>query len=208
MNESKILFIGNSKKFIQPFLNYYKCSAYDIVEWRKISTHTHKYDSNIIIVLGFHHDLYHKRLSSFIESNVNEPYKFIKNNLSQNKALIYIDSMPPDKTYTYSRYLYAKRLLLERLYVLNSKTIQLSFPTIIDESKMPILYANIFERILGYIFLKIKKTRTIFVDEIETFIINNIKNQKNIKIKFKIQPKFLYVRRTRLIDKLLRIIYG
>jgi hypothetical protein len=84
----------------------------------------------------------------------------------------------------------------------------LSFPTIIDESKMPILYANIFERILGYIFLKIKKTRTIFVDEIETFIINNIKNQKNIKIKFKIQPKFLYVRRTRLIDKLLRIIYG
>ncbi len=208
MNESKILFVGNSKKFIQPFLNYYKCSTYDIIEWRKISTHTQKYDCNIIIILGFHHNLYHKSLNCFIDSNVNEPYKFIKNNLSQNKVLIYIDSMPPDKSYTYSRYLYAKRLLLERLYDLNSKIIQLSFPTIIDESKMPILYANIFERLLGYIFLKIKKTRTIFIDEIETFIMNNIKNEKNIKVQFKIQPKFLYIRRTRFIDKLLRIIYG
>ena len=85
---------------------------------------------------------------------------------------------------------------------------QLSFPTIINNSMMPELYANIFEKMLGYIFLKIKKTETILIDEIESFIRDNIEIGKEIKIEFRIQPKLLNIRRTRLIDKLLRIIYG
>ena len=51
----------------------------------------------IIIVLGFNHNLYHKSFSYFIENNVDKPYKFIKNNFSKNKTLIYIDTMPPEK---------------------------------------------------------------------------------------------------------------
>ena len=208
MTNLKILFIGNSKKFINPFLNYYKCTQYDVIDWRHVSSNLSKYNADIIIVLGFNHNLYHKSFSYFIENNVDKPYKFIKNNFSKNKTLIYIDTMPPEKTYTFSRYLYAKRLLLERLYDLNSKITKLSFPTIINNSRVPELYANIFEKILGYIFLKIKKTETILVDEIESFIKDNIEISKEIKIKFRIQPKLLNIRRTRLIDKLLRIIYG
>ena len=39
------------------------------------------------------------------------------------------------------------------------KITQLSFPTIINNSRVPELYANIFEKILGYIFLKKKKLK-------------------------------------------------
>ena len=208
MTSLKILFIGNSKKFIKPFLNYYKCSKYDVIDWRKLSINSSKYNADIIIILGYNHNLYHKSFTHFIEHNVYKPYKFIKNNLSKNETLIYVDSMPPDKVYTFSRYLYAKRLLLELLYNLNPKIIQLSFPTIINTSRMPDLYANIFEKILGYIFLKIKNTETIFIDEIERFIKDNIGLGEKKKVNFRIQPKFLYIRRTRLIDKLLRIICG
>lgn len=207
MTTPKILFIGNSKKFIKPFLNYYRCNQYDIVDWRKISKNSKNYDANIIIVLGFHHNLYHKSFTCFIENNVIQPFEFIKNNFNCDKKLIYINSMPPDKRYTFSRYLYAKRLLLEYMYDLNPKTIELCFPTITNKSKIPILYANVFEKILGYIFLRIKNTKTIMIEEIEIFIKKNIENDIK-KIDFQIQPKLLNIRRTRLMDKLFRIICG
>lgn len=206
--KKKILLVGHSKKFINPFLKIFNTDDYVVIGWRSINLDEIYQSIDIIIVIGFNHNLYHKKLKDFEEQNIFLPYKFIKNNLSHQTEIIYINTADSKNIYTFSRYRYAKRTLFELLYDLSNKCIEIKVPLVTNKYNIPMLYASILETILMIIYVKLFKCETLKVTDIEEYLREKLNSKTTDTIQFRIQKRSLEIPRLRIIDRLLRAFYG
>lgn len=206
--KKKILLIGHSKKFINPFLKIFNTDDYVIVGWRSINLDETYRSIDIIIVVGFNHNLYHKKFEDFEKQNIFLPYKFIKNNINHQTKIIYINTADSKNIYTFSRYRYAKRALFELLHDLGNTCTEIKVPLVTNKYNIPMLYANILEIILMMIYTKLFKCETLKVTDIEKFLRDKLNSEKNNSIQFRIKKRNLEIPRLRIIDRLLRAFYG
>ena len=208
MLKNKILFIGESKKFIESFKIALNCNSYDILSWRKIGGRMSlSFDHNILVICGYNHQSYHLTYNEYYKANVEAPYNFIIKNFKKNIFIYYINTSFPVKNQTYSRYCFAKHKLSIDLNKTFENFYSIEIPLLLDEKNNVDFYAGLIEKRIALIIMKIKRYQHIKVSELSNLIKTKIENKKKYNLE-NLNGKYLYIIRTRFIDKILRIILG
>jgi len=208
MPEKKILFIGNSKKFIESFLIALNCQFYKVVPWREITKIKDLgIDYNIVVVCGYHHSSYILNFNEYYNANILDPYNFIYKNINKAVTIYYINTSLPKKNQTYSRYCYAKHKLCIMLRDEFKNLFSIDIPLLVNEKNDLDFHASFFEKKLALLILKLKKYKYIQVNELSDYLKKIIKENPEYLLG-DLKAKGLRHRRTRFIDKTLRIVFG
>lgn len=203
----KILILGKSIKFENIIKNLWPESERTITPWRSISDSKSldiKY--NLIFVCGYDYSSYSYELSDFLNTNVVLPLKKIKESSNINTDIIYIMTDLHKKNYTYSRYLYAKYLLAQKLIACNDfNSYILVMPTILNKHGQMDSFGP-GNRILIFMLVKLKIIKVVTPEE----VLSRIENYKSSSAQsiFEKKPKLLNLKRTIMIDRLLRLVIG
>jgi hypothetical protein len=190
----KILIIGNSKNIIKTFYYLYKRNQVTNLSFRKVWKNHFKvkfYD--IIVLSGFHFNIC-KIKNEDLLVYVKKYYQFILK-IQKKCNFFYLLSTNINIKKSVSKVVYFYYLLNKKMLINNHNKI-ISFDTIVG-----------FENtILGNLKLKIFKLlniKTLFYKNMSKKFNNKLKNNHIKKIKF----YFINFPRTRLIDRILRLIF-
>ena len=134
MSSLSICLIGNSLHFKEAITSTWPNCKLDIIAWRNASLFiSSEYVYDFIFLAGYNYDSYDISYEDYYNSNIIHPLDLLRRIIKSKDTLIYyIMTTPPKKSWTFSRYLYAKNklaLIISSEFV-NSKIIYL--PTIID----------------------------------------------------------------------------
>ena len=208
MSKNKILFIGNSEKFINSVCKALVCEEYEVIPWRNIENNLKfRGKNNIVVICGYHHNSYHLKYNEYFDINVNIPYQNIVNNINKEVKIYYINTGYPINTYTLSRYCYAKHNLCIKLNDYFNNFLSIEIPLLLNNNNNIEFYASFLEKKIALIILKIKKYKYISIEDLPEFIKKSIAKDEKYLLK-KINGKYLLFFRTRFIDKILRTIFG
>ena len=204
------VFFGRSFKFIDNFSEYFGSDAIEVIPWRNGNDGPpliiQKYNATLIIC-GFNHEVYRLGYIGFVEFNIRQPYKFLCAEINKFKEIIYIDTMSTKSLNTGSFYFYAKKELKRKLLLIRGDIRIVELPMVVNNFGWPDLHASFIEKLLACIVLKVKKIKTVQVNEIVAYIIENNRIATHWDYyEYKIFYRNLY--RNRLIDKIIRVIYG
>ena len=203
----KILILGKSEKFIKIFSELYPNSELEVFSWRCLQTKSSiKSDYGIIVVCGYDYDSYFASFENFLRVNVYNVIELLES-LTSIKKIIYIDTADSPKIYTFSRYLYAKKLLAVELYKSFRKTdICVIKPNTIVNKNNAEIKGGVVTRIIFYFLIKLKLIKTTSINHISLCIKNSsgkLETLPSCPI-----PVLLDWKRTKFLDRLLRFIYG
>ena len=203
----KILILGQSEKFIKIFSELYPNSELVVFSWRCLQANSSiKSDFEIVVVCGYDYDSYFASFENFLRVNVYDVIDFLENLTSRTK-LIYIDTADSRRKYTFSRYLYAKKLLAVELYESFIKTdFYIIKPnTIVNENNAEIK-GGILTQIVFYFLINLNLIKTTSRNDIALSIkggFGKVEAPPCCPI-----PVLLNWKRTKFLDRLLRFIYG
>lgn len=213
MSFKKIYFLGKSEKIISAFIKIFRTKKMEIIPWRNCvnynSTFSHisKKDADIIVVCGYDYQSYWYKYNKYIQYNVAEPLKVI-NKISNSKTIIfYINTLDDEKKVTCSRYRYAKYLLGNLLLKKYRKFKNIAPPILINKNGRADIYGGGFYKLIFNVLIYFDIIKTCSQPELNELILKAHKNRKYSKFK-KIKPKYIKVRRTIFLDRLLRFFYG
>ena len=213
MNLKKIYFIGQSKKIISVFSKIFKNKKIEIIPWRDCKnynfkhSHLSKKDAEIIVVCGYDYQSYCYKHSKYLQSNVIEPLKVIDKISNLKTIIYYINTIDSKKNETYSRYRYAKFLLGKKLSEKFEYFKNISPPVLLNNAGVADIYGGFMYKLIFNTLIYFKVIKACTLSELNKMILYNMEAQTRKKIR-KIKPKFMKIRRTLFIDRLLRFIYG
>jgi hypothetical protein len=210
----KILIIGTSDFATRVFRKNFLETEYTIIKWRSdYNTLSVDYIKNIstIFICGYDYGTYLIDHKSYLNSNVYRILNFIKRFDPHNVKIIYINTLLPTKSKTFSRYLYAKYLLLYCIYKAGFNITNISLPMIISDKGYPLIYGSFFSKVIFYCLYKTQLVNYINYHDLEkvilaSFFCNNSVN--NYSFIYPLSPALITLPRTLFIDRLLRITLG
>jgi hypothetical protein len=211
----KIVLVGDSKKFNKIIHQLYRSAEIVVIPWRTLIKSLTKIDlssfleADLILVCGYDYSSslydYHK----YIDANITSPLKVIKVISNPGSLIVYIDTLHSLKPFTLSRYQYAKYLLGVGLREHFNHIAILNVPTIVNENGKVDVQGGIFTKLVFNALNQagILKTITISVLSDSLFrTLNNLDTKKyNVLV---LRSKFLRIRRTLFLDRLLRFVGG
>lgn len=207
----KILVIGNSTKFIKFIRSIYEVTEISVISWRSlpdfVKTNSDSSEStwDLLLVAGYDYSISLSNLDEYLYKNVDCAYYICKKYANDSTIIVYINTSNPKKQITFSRYLYAKMLLGCKLSELPGCIYILSFPTILQSGKINIIGGLISQ----FLFNLVDKCSKVGKVEINSSAILNLKIFNDINKKpFLPKPLLLKIRRTLLIDRILRFTIG
>ncbi|MEC8086122.1 MAG: hypothetical protein VX096_04085 [Pseudomonadota bacterium] len=208
MSQERVLIIGKSKKFIKGFKKALNEENIEIISWRDLKhIRLDNIQFNLIILCGYHHESYSMSYKSYFESNVIKPLEFMSTFDEKSTQVIYVNTSNPTKKYTFSRYCYAKHYLAVELNKRFNRFLSIDIPLLKDNKGNMEFYSNSFERFFAVIVSRLKKYKILHINDLPRFLKMKISEQKVYEIG-NIQGKYLWIRRTRFLDKIFRIIFG
>lgn len=208
MSQERVLIIGNSEKFIKGFKGALNEEETEIISWRNLKNirlDNIKFD--VVILCGYHHESYSMSYKSYFASNVVEPLEFMSIFDEKNTQVIYVNTSNPSKKYTFSRYCYAKHYLAVELNKRFNRFLSINIPLLKNNNGDIEFYSNSFERFFAVIVSRLKKYEILHVNDLPHFLKMSIADQKVYEIQ-NVQGKYLWIRRTRFVDKIFRLIFG
>lgn len=210
ITKTKIYFIGHSEKVINLFKKKFEPLEYEIIPWRKIDRFKRHFSGNqkrIIVVCGYDYKSYIYCYDKYFKINISNPLNLIRSIYNKNSVIYYINTLHENKKETYSRYRFAKIVLANKISFEFKKFINISMPAVLSAKGKPNIYGGLFHKFIFYVLIKMKTLKAITNTEMYELILKNERNYNNYKI-FLITPKYIQFRRTLLVDRLLRFIYG
>lgn len=206
-----LLVIGNSPKLIRFVESIFPVTNRLVVNWRslplgrveeKLIAKTHW---DIMLVAGYDYRTASCRFEECLEKNVFNVIEFATMCVTKESRVIYANTQSPVRSYTYSRYLYAKMRLGKELAEIFPNLEILGFPTIIEHGAISTTggpLAKIAFRLLDCL------------GRLSTVTINqSSESNKRLLSELKVNPelpapKFLGVPRTLTLDRTLRLLLG
>lgn len=211
-NGKKILLLGRSQKFIKIFSNLFDKSNINIVPWRQciesIDLFSQKKLNNpdLLIVCGYNYMSNLYDYEKYSKENIINPYLFIKEITGPDTTIIYIDTEDNPKFKTYSRYRFAKNALACRIFSLKPY-IRVSLPVITKLNGRADIYGNFFSKFIFNSLIKIKAINTINHEDLKYIILESL-DQDHVNEVLKLDGKYLHIKRTIFVDRLLRFVFG
>jgi len=165
--------------------------------------------ADVIIVCGYDYSTTKDSLKEYLRKNVYSPYTFIKKYLHDNDSLlIYIDTEINSKKYTLSRYKFAKHLLAEKLSNKFINFYRIDLPIIVNNEGKPLIHGGTIVKFIYNILLKINFNKSINLNSISEIFFNIKNKHKPVNKKTKIKGVFIDLKRSIIVDRFLRFIYG
>lgn len=199
-----ITLLGNSIFFYKLIKLIYPDSIISIQSWRAIKKNYKKktYKIDIIIVCGYDYLSYGYSFKEFVQSNVVKPLGYLSTHASVSTKIIYINTASSPKTFTYSRYEYAKNTLAYSIQSKFKSAEILSLPLILDDRFFTPARGGVVARYIINKLIAHNLIKTINTSQIIKLLEN--KNKSNRKIQ-RMDGRLLSIPRNQFIDRILRL---
>lgn len=205
-----VLVLGNSQKFLDGIKRHFPRVALTILPWRRLSAFATDYKLDdeyfdLVFVCGYDYESYGARYDDYLNTNVYAVIKVLSK-CGKCRKLVYVDTEETSKRYTLSRYVYAKKLLGK---LLNSTgcvpELHIMRPCSIITDKVDI-HGTWVEAAIFAVLEKFGRVRTVHIDTLFQRLVQNqylVSSDVSCPI-----PVGLTIKRTRMIDRGLRFLYG
>lgn len=147
----KIVLVGNSEKFNKIIHQLYRRAEIVVIPWRTLTKTLKKMiflvlDADLILVCGYDYSSSIYDYHTYIDANVTSPLEVIKVISNPDTLIIYIDTLPSAKSFTLSRYEYAKYLLGVGLREHFNHLAILNVPTIVNQNGKVDVQGGVFTK--------------------------------------------------------------
>jgi hypothetical protein len=208
-----IYILGNSPIFLKAMKLAYPDDKICVFSWRNCMNYIVENEElsnqnpDIVLVCGYDYGAASYPLKNYIDVNIRNPCRWVSAVASINTKIIYINTLPPSKKITYSRYLLAKNNLASCLQDNNVPFFNVHIATIVDKKMRPNIYGGIFSKLLFTLLIRLGFVKTNMEEKlIDHIALENLK--ATISPIPRLEGRFLAVPRNILLDRVLRILYG
>ena len=207
-----IVVLGKSKKFMSILNSIFPDSNKKFYSWRLLNQQKFKKKNKIdlIFLSGYDYSTSIKSFNNYSNLNINNPLNFVKKYSSKKTIIFYINTddnvkkFQMIKSYTFSRYEYAKKELAYQLNK-NFKNLRiLNLPVITDSKGNPQIYGGPIVNFIFSFLVKKNFVNSIKISLIKKKILQKLRSSKKEKIK-KIKPVLITVPRTHFLDRVVRM---
>jgi hypothetical protein len=211
----KIVLVGNSEKFNKVIRQLYSRAEIVIIPWRTTIETLKKIDlsnfldADLILVCGYDYSSSIYDYHTYIDANVTSPLEVIKAIANPGALIIYIDTLHSFKPYTLSRYQYAKHLLGVGLREHFNHLTILNVPTIVNQNGKVDVQGGVFTKLVFNALNQAGILKTITTSALSDSLFRAVNNLVTKKVDVLVlRSKFLQIRRTLFLDRLLRFFGG
>ena len=208
----KIVLVGNSEKFNKIIRQLYRHAEIVAIPWRTLTKtlkKNHVSGADLILVCGYDYSSSIYDYHTYIDANVTSPLEAIKIISNPGTLIIYIDTLHSAKSFTLSRYQYAKYLLGVGLREHFNHLIILNVPTIVNQNGKVDVQGGVFTKFVFNTLNQAGILKTITTSALSDSLIRTLKNLGTKKDDVLVlRSKFLKIRRTLFLDRLLRFVGG
>jgi hypothetical protein len=211
----KIVLVGNSEKFNKIIRQLYSRAEIVVIPWRTTIETLKKIelsnflDADLILVCGYDYSSSAYHYHKYIDANVTSPLEAIKVISNPDTLIIYIDTLHSAKPYTLSRYQYAKYLLGVGLREHFNHLTILNIPTIVNQNGKVDVQGGVFTKLVFNALNQAGILKTITTSALSDSLFRAVNNLVTKKVDVLVlRSKFLQIRRTLFLDRLLRFVGG
>lgn len=212
---SNIVIYGNSPKFIALIQGIFPEASTIILPWRTpkqeaaIILAKSTMPTDLLVLCGYDYDSYSVPENLYLERNVYRILAVCKMVSDNSTKIIYIDTLSTNKGRTYSRYLYAKKLLGHKLKIALPQTQILPISTVFDQQKQIGMQGEIISQMAAKALIHLGIIRTINFQQLQDHIQDAIQSPSNtLESTPTIKSILINIPRPQLIDRALRILLG
>lgn len=202
----KILVLGKSTKFEKVIRALFTDAEVEVLSWRNEKNYLGSPD--LIVVCGYDYASNYYRYKDYLNVNVNQPLTFICQIANNRTKVLYINTELTSETTTFSRYRYAKNELAVLLQTKISNFFILNIPTVVNENSSADIFGGITFKTVFNAFIRLKLIKTVTLTEIMCQIHDLLNSSPSSQEVARLKPKWLRLKRTLFIDRLLRVTYG
>jgi hypothetical protein len=209
----KITLLGSSPKFINLIKINFPNAELNIIPWRFCSVKHVTLDitcsqPDLLLVCGYDYASSHYSFEKYYSVNVVKPLSIIRRVAGKNTKVIYINTMHGKDKLTLSRYQYAKNILAVKLKESCHELIILGIPSIVSDSCSVDIHGGFITKFIFNILIRLGLLQTITSTTLKSLIFDALNMQQDHSKIVALTSKFLTVRRTLFVDRLLRFING
>lgn len=212
---NNIVVYGNSPKFIQLINNLFPDANVTILPWRTSDSSTPKIlatrltPADLLLICGYDYRSYHETKKNYLHKNVHQIVSMCKQIANGKTKIVYIDTLDSSKNYTFSRYLFAKKMLAQELSASYPMTRILTIPTVYDEKNGIGMQGGMLSRIAAKLLIRSGMVQTIDLKQLQNQLQSTIENaDRCAPFFFKKRAVLIDMPRPQFIDRLLRIALG
>lgn len=205
-----VLVLGNSQKFLSGIKRYFPGVTLTILPWRRLGEFAIDYaigdeTFDLVFVCGYDYQSYRASYDDYLNKNVYDVIKVLSK-CGKCRKLVYVDTEETSKRYTLSRYVFAKKLLGKLLKSTGCvPELHIMRPCSIITDKVDV-HGTWLEDAIFAVLEKLGRVRTVHIDALFQRLVQNqylVLSDVSCPI-----PVGLTIKRTRMIDRGLRFIYG
>lgn len=204
------MILGRSEKFTYIVNSLFDTAEISTIPWRCCINYadlTKDSLPDLIVVCGYDYESCYYEFKHYLDINVTRPYQVICSLTKPSTKIIYIDTEHGSNSLTFSRYQFAKSKLAKKILTRFDNAYILSIPTVLNHDGSANIHGGRLTKLIFNFFIAIGFLRTVSLDELKRVFLDALerKNRLNFSV---LTPRFLKVRRTLFIDRLLRFVSG
>lgn len=199
-----ILILGNSRHLCDAISSAYPDHKIEIVAWRGLAEAMSQSQYALIFMVGFDYGSYMKRYEDYLASNVVQPMLALQRFAKPTTPIVYVATQTNRRSFTYSRYRYAKEKLGCTLLSHFPNSYVLRFDTFATSNHEPLVKGGLVTRLIFKYFVKWGVVQTIDMltvrdrlQDYQTFAEED---------RSEVEGMFIAVPRPQFIDRLLRLL--
>ncbi|MBU3637580.1 hypothetical protein [Polynucleobacter sp. es-MAR-4] len=210
---NKIILLGNSEKFSFLFGKLFGNASIAIVSWRHCGQVimsdliNHNQSPDLIVVCGYDYRSGWYSYRDYLEANIAAPLRLIDKLTGKNTCILYIDTGDDLKTVTYSRYRFAKNSLALELRRYGKQYKRVTLPVLIDSNGLASIYGGKVTKVIFNLLIKLGFVQTTNPNALMS-LINQSLNSDLIPDPGVLMPRYLDIKRSVFLDRVLRFICG
>ena len=209
-NVKKILLLGKSDKFASLVYSLFHGAEVITIPWRCCNDHVslnESFSPDLIVVCGYDYASSRYAYKRYIDVNVTRPLQVIGAFSHASTTIIYVDTEHGKKPITFSRYQYAKNLLAQRVLSRFDNARVLGIPTVKNDEGRADIHGGLMTKLIFNFFIKTGLVKTVSSEVLEKMFFDTFKSNSHSSLNTLI-PRFLDIRRTLFLDRLLRFVSG
>ena len=198
-----ILIIGNSTHLCEAIRLAYPDHEIKVIPWRSDFHEMAQVHSDLVFIVGFDYSSYMKSFADYMDINVTQPLLAVQRFAKPSADRVYISTQNGNRTYTFSRYRYAKENLGQALINQSTNSYVVRFDTFATSDHEPLVKGGVITKLIFSCLGKLGVVKTINMFTVserlktyKTFSSTDVRNVKGIWIALP-RPQF--------IDRLMRL---
>jgi hypothetical protein len=198
-----ILIIGKSSHLCEAISLAYPDHEIKTITWRGLAGETTQACVDLIFVVGFDYGSYMKPYEDYMNVNVTQPILAVQRFAKPTTAIVYVATQNGRKTFTFSRYRYAKEKLGHALAHQLPHAYVLRFDTFATSNHEPLVKGGAATRLIFSCLVKLGVIKTVDMLTVrERLKDHQIHASHDLPA---IQGFFMAIPRPQFVDRLMRL---